>query len=337
MGEPDPRTPDRGAQRKGSGSTARAPSADTERIVREYDVRTLELDTAARALSGGNQQKFIIGREMSHKPEAPDRHPPDPGRRRRRPGGDLGPHPGRRRRGLAVLLISADLEELIGLSDTIRVILRGRFVGDFRPARRPPRRTSGRRHDRGRGQQGGQLMLRRVLIGLAAPVLAIAMAMLITIGILVVSGNSVSGFLTTIFSMPGPRNVVEHPEQLLGVLYLVRARRRRSGSGCSPRCAEVVVGAGDGVPRHHQDADRDQHRHRDGQHGCGQESRRIRRLLPSAPVMEPPRSCGVTRRGSKAATKRPRRMTVQGVGEADQLLEVGGDQQHREARRHRRA
>jgi simple sugar transport system ATP-binding protein len=32
-----------------------------------------------------------------------------------------------------VLLISADLEELIGLSDTIRVILRGRLSGDFDP------------------------------------------------------------------------------------------------------------------------------------------------------------------------------------------------------------
>ena len=38
-----------------------------------------------------------------------------------------------RRRGLAVLLISADLDELIGLSDAIKVILRGRFVGDFDP------------------------------------------------------------------------------------------------------------------------------------------------------------------------------------------------------------
>ena len=38
-----------------------------------------------------------------------------------------------RREGLAVLLISADLEELIGLSDTIRVILRGRLSGDFDP------------------------------------------------------------------------------------------------------------------------------------------------------------------------------------------------------------
>ena len=38
-----------------------------------------------------------------------------------------------RREGLAVLLISADLEELIGLSDTIRVILRGRLSGEFDP------------------------------------------------------------------------------------------------------------------------------------------------------------------------------------------------------------
>ena len=32
-----------------------------------------------------------------------------------------------------MLLISADLDELIGLSDSIKVILRGRFVGDFDP------------------------------------------------------------------------------------------------------------------------------------------------------------------------------------------------------------
>ena len=38
-----------------------------------------------------------------------------------------------RREGLAVLLISADLDELIGLSDTIRVILRGKLSGEFDP------------------------------------------------------------------------------------------------------------------------------------------------------------------------------------------------------------
>ncbi len=38
-----------------------------------------------------------------------------------------------RRAGLAVLLISADLDELIGLSDRIEVLLRGRLVGEFDP------------------------------------------------------------------------------------------------------------------------------------------------------------------------------------------------------------
>ena len=41
---------------------------DTERIVREYDVRTPGIDVAASALSGGNQQKLIVGREMSGDP-----------------------------------------------------------------------------------------------------------------------------------------------------------------------------------------------------------------------------------------------------------------------------
>jgi ABC-type uncharacterized transport system ATPase subunit len=39
-----------------------------------------------------------------------------------------------RRNGLGVLLISADLDELIGLSDAIKVILRGRFVADVDPS-----------------------------------------------------------------------------------------------------------------------------------------------------------------------------------------------------------
>ena len=41
-----------------------------------------------------------------------------------------------RREGLAVLLISADLDELIGLSDSLKVMLRGRLVADMDPARR---------------------------------------------------------------------------------------------------------------------------------------------------------------------------------------------------------
>ncbi len=107
--------------------------ADSDRIVEQYDVRTPGIDTAARALSGGNQQKFIVGREMSGEPALlVASHPTR--------GVDVGAQAQiwehikeARRAGLAVLLISADLDELIGLSDTIRVLLRGRLVGTFDP------------------------------------------------------------------------------------------------------------------------------------------------------------------------------------------------------------
>ena len=106
---------------------------DTERIVQEYDVRTPSIYVTAGSLSGGNQQKLIVGREMSHMPKVlVAAHPTR--------GVDVGAQAAiwdlmreARREGLAVLLISADLEELIGLSDTIRVILRGRITGEFDP------------------------------------------------------------------------------------------------------------------------------------------------------------------------------------------------------------
>ena len=54
---------------KGQLIDAAAAKADTERIVKEYDVRTPSIFVTAGSLSGGNQQKLIIGREMSHKPK----------------------------------------------------------------------------------------------------------------------------------------------------------------------------------------------------------------------------------------------------------------------------
>ncbi|MDK1472712.1 ABC transporter ATP-binding protein [Streptomyces sp. 549] len=112
----------------------KAARADTERIVREYDVRTPGIEVTAASLSGGNQQKLIVGREMSHHPRLLiAAHPTR--------GVDVGAQAqiwdqirDARREGLAVLLISADLDELIGLSDTLRVIYRGRLVADADPA-----------------------------------------------------------------------------------------------------------------------------------------------------------------------------------------------------------
>ncbi|WP_230486681.1 ABC transporter ATP-binding protein [Nocardioides anomalus] len=115
-----------------------AARADTERIISEYDVRTPGPDVLARALSGGNQQKLIVGREMSGDPVLLiAAHPTR--------GVDVGAQAAiwdhiknARRQGLAVLLISADLDELIGLSDRIEVILRGRLVGSFDPSQVTP-------------------------------------------------------------------------------------------------------------------------------------------------------------------------------------------------------
>jgi simple sugar transport system ATP-binding protein len=107
---------------------------DTERIVAEFDVRTPGVDVPAAALSGGNQQKLVVGRELSGDPVLLIASHPTR-------GVDVGAQAGiweelrkARAAGLAVLLISADLDELIGLSDSIAVILRGRLVATADPA-----------------------------------------------------------------------------------------------------------------------------------------------------------------------------------------------------------
>jgi simple sugar transport system ATP-binding protein len=110
-----------------------AARADTERIIDEYDVRTPGPDVLARALSGGNQQKLIVGREMSSEPILLIASHPTRGVDVGAQAAIWGHIKEARRKGLAVLLISADLDELIGLSDRIVVLLRGRLVGEFDP------------------------------------------------------------------------------------------------------------------------------------------------------------------------------------------------------------
>ncbi len=111
---------------------------DTARIVEEYDVRTPGIDVLASALSGGNQQKLIVGREMSSDIDLLIASHPTR-------GVDVGAQAAiwdhiraARRKGLAVLLVSADLDELIGLSDRLAVVLRGRVVAEVDPAQVTP-------------------------------------------------------------------------------------------------------------------------------------------------------------------------------------------------------
>jgi simple sugar transport system ATP-binding protein len=117
--------------------------ADTERIMREYDVRAPGPDVLGVALSGGNQQKLIVGREMSAKPRLLiAAHPTR--------GVDVGAQAAiwellkdARAEGMGILLISADLDELIGLSDTLHVMLRGRLVATLDPRELTPEELGG--------------------------------------------------------------------------------------------------------------------------------------------------------------------------------------------------
>jgi general nucleoside transport system ATP-binding protein len=104
-----------------------------ERLVREYDVRPPNITLPARALSGGNQQKLIVAREFDIKPRLvlvaqPTR------------GVDIGATEFIHRKlielrdaGAAVLLVSAELDEVLSLSDRLIVIYEGRIVGEVDP------------------------------------------------------------------------------------------------------------------------------------------------------------------------------------------------------------
>jgi simple sugar transport system ATP-binding protein len=103
------------------------------RLVREYDVRPPNIALPARALSGGNQQKLVVAREFDIKPKLilvsqPTR------------GVDIGATEfihskliELRDAGAAVLLVSAELDEVLSLSDRVIVVYEGRIVGEVDP------------------------------------------------------------------------------------------------------------------------------------------------------------------------------------------------------------
>lgn len=112
--------------------------SDSQRVVEEFDVRTPGINVIASALSGGNQQKFIVGRELSGKPKLIIAAQPTR-------GVDVGAQAiiwdhllRARAEGAAVLLVSADLEELFSLSDRLAVIYSGSIVSILDPAKTTP-------------------------------------------------------------------------------------------------------------------------------------------------------------------------------------------------------
>ena len=108
-------------------------SGVSERVIKAYDVRKGKPDPEARALSGGNLQKFVMGRELDRKPGVLVVNQPTW-------GVDAGAAATIRqaiidlaRQGSAVLVISQDLDEIFEVADRIAVISRGQ-LSDASPA-----------------------------------------------------------------------------------------------------------------------------------------------------------------------------------------------------------
>jgi general nucleoside transport system ATP-binding protein len=100
-------------------------------LIERYDIRTPSENTPANALSGGNQQKAVVARELSGNPKLLVASQPTR-------GVDIGATEFIHRQlvearsaGMAVLLVSADLDELLSLSDRIGVMFKGRIIREF--------------------------------------------------------------------------------------------------------------------------------------------------------------------------------------------------------------
>ncbi|MBR3494823.1 MAG: ABC transporter ATP-binding protein [Clostridia bacterium] len=111
----------------------KAMKAYAREVFERYDIRAAGIDTAVGSLSGGNMQKVVVAREFSF--DTPVLIISQPTR-----GVDIGAMDfihqqimAKRNASCAILLVSADLDELYRLSDRLVTIYEGRLTGEFRP------------------------------------------------------------------------------------------------------------------------------------------------------------------------------------------------------------
>ena len=109
-------------------------SARATKLLKEFDVRGGGAQTPAASLSGGNQQKVVVAREVSRDPRILVAAQPTRGL-------DVGAIEFVHRRlvaerdeGRAILLVSFELDEILSLSDRILVMYEGRVVGEYPPS-----------------------------------------------------------------------------------------------------------------------------------------------------------------------------------------------------------
>jgi len=105
-----------------------------QRLLQEFDIRPADHENPAGNLSGGNQQKVVVAREFDQNPKLLIAAQPTRGI-------DVGSIEFIHQRllqarddGKAILLVSADLEEILSLSDRIAVMYGGQIVGILNPA-----------------------------------------------------------------------------------------------------------------------------------------------------------------------------------------------------------
>lgn len=120
--------------RKGVILDRKAARADAESIVQRLDVRASSVDVAMKTLSGGNQQKVVVGRALLGDPDLVLAYQPTRGI-------DVGAAAlvqsrlmQARNAGAAIVLVSFELDEILALADRILVLYRGRIVGEFERA-----------------------------------------------------------------------------------------------------------------------------------------------------------------------------------------------------------
>jgi ABC-type uncharacterized transport system ATPase subunit len=130
------------AARGGLQRDDRAIRQNAERLIAEFDIRTPSPETSAGSLSGGNQQKMVVAREFSRQPRLLIASQPTRGI-------DVGSiefiHQRiveQRDNGAAVLLVSAELDEIMALSDRIAVMYKGQIIETL-PAKEATREQLG--------------------------------------------------------------------------------------------------------------------------------------------------------------------------------------------------
>jgi simple sugar transport system ATP-binding protein len=104
----------------------------TSAILSARDVRAGSIDTTARTLSGGNQQKLVLGRELADAPQAVIVENPSRGLDFQATAAVQSALRAARDAGAAVLLYSSDLDEVLQLADRVVVMFDGRLVESAR-------------------------------------------------------------------------------------------------------------------------------------------------------------------------------------------------------------